>query len=200
MVNKTDGRTTDTKQRILKEARRLYLKGGYAGISLKEIALQLEISKPALFHHFKSKQELFYAVMVDIGENIQQTVAEAMSQGADSRSRLRNVMLAMRRQPFFDPMKFLNEEISELSEAQQKHVSGYYQGGLQGAVMQILAEGVRSQEFRDHNLKIAAMAFTNLMMLLPSPGSPLTRYMPDQDTEAYIDELLTLFIEGLRNN
>jgi len=200
MVNKTDGRTTDTKQRILKEARRLYLKGGYAGISLKEIALQLEISKPALFHHFKSKQELFYAVMLDIGENIQQTVAEAMSQGADSRSRLRNVMLAMRRQPFFDPMKFLNEEISELSEAQQKHVSGYYQGGLQGAVMQILAEGVRSQEFRDHNLKIAAMAFTNLMMLLPSPGSPLTRYMPDQDTEAYIDELLTLFIEGLRNN
>ncbi len=198
MLNKIDGRTTDTKQRILKEAKQMYLKGGYAGISLQELADRLEISKPALFHHFKSKQELFYGVLLDISEANMQTVKQAVEDGQDNRSRLRNVLLAMRRLPFFDPMKFLSEEMSELTEIQQREIYNYFQSGMQKPVIDILEQGVHSGEFRPHNSRIGALAFTNLMMLLPSPGSPIAKNMPQEGEEDYIDELLGLFLDGLR--
>jgi AcrR family transcriptional regulator len=199
MANKVDGRTTDTKKRILKEAKRMYLKGGYAGISLQELATCLEVSKPALFHHYKSKQELFYEILLDIAEGIRLAVNTAIQQGQDSRSRLRNILQAMRHQPFFDPMKFLSEEMSELNEEQRREVWQTFYDSLQGPITQILEEGVKVGELRPHNTRVSEMAFANLLMLLPSPGSPIAHIMAQIDEEEYIEELLHLFVDGLRN-
>src|SRR5690349_19186241 len=49
---KHDGRTTDTRAHIVREAERLYYQGGYAGIRLQTVADVLGLTKPALFHHF----------------------------------------------------------------------------------------------------------------------------------------------------
>lgn len=197
MTAKIDGRTTDTKQRILKEAKRMYLKGGYAGISLQDLATHLEISKPALFHHYKSKQDLFYGVLLDLTEDNQQQVAKAVAEGQDTRSRLRNILLAMRHLPFFDPMKFLNEELEELNEEQQNEITRLFYQGMQRPIITVLEEGIRSGELRQHNPRVGALAFTNLMMLLPSPGSPVVLQLGEGGEEEYIDELLQLFFAGV---
>ena len=198
-MQKPDGRTTDTKQRILREAKRMYLKGGYTGISLQELADCLEISKPALFHHYKTKQELFYEILLDISRNNREVIHEAIEQGQDTRSRLRNILLAMRQQPFFDPMKFLNEEIGELSESQQQEIRRYFYEGLQGPIRQILEEAVGSGELRPHDTRLSQMVFSTLMMLLPSPGNPIVPYLGQSNSvEEYVDELLRLFLDGLR--
>ena len=193
MTAKIDGRTTDTKQRILKEAKRMYLKGGYAGISLQDLAAHLEISKPALFHHFKSKQDLFYGVLLDLCENNQQQIADAIAEGQNIRSRLRNILMAMAQLPFFDPMKFLNEELEELREEQQNEIKRYYYEGMQTPILRLLEEGIRSGELRPHNPRVGALAFTNLMMLLPSPGSPIVASFETDKQAEYIDELLQEF-------
>ncbi|MEI6043649.1 MAG: TetR/AcrR family transcriptional regulator [Chloroflexota bacterium] len=201
MANKVDGRTTDTKKRILREAKRMYLKGGYAGISLQELATRLEISKPALFHHYKSKQELFYEILLDIAEGNRLVIHSAIQQGRDSRSRLHHILLTMRHQPFFDPMKFLNEEMDELNEEQRRDVWQTFYESLQGPITQVLEEGIMTGELRPHNTRVGEMAFVNLLMLLPSPGSPISRVMAqvDENEEEYIEELLRLFVDGLRN-
>jgi AcrR family transcriptional regulator len=197
---KIDGRTTDTKQRILREAKRMYLKGGYTGISLEDLAIRLEITKPALFHHYKSKQELFYEVLLDLCDNNEYAIKSAVEEGADSRSRLRNILLSMRQQPFFDPMKFLNEELEKLDKSQQEEINRRYYGGMQGPIQRVLEEGVQNGELRPHNTRVGAMAFSNLMMLLPSPGNPVAQYMEHNNQEEYIDELLQLFFDGVINS
>ena len=47
-----------TKENILKTALELFLKKGYEKTSMNEIAGMVGISKPAVYHHFKSKEEL----------------------------------------------------------------------------------------------------------------------------------------------
>jgi AcrR family transcriptional regulator len=56
-------RKTHTKQEIAIAALRLFLQKGYERTSLNQIASQVGITKPAIYHHFRSKDELFHEVL-----------------------------------------------------------------------------------------------------------------------------------------
>lgn len=53
----------DTKQYIAKAALRLFLQNGYEKTSMNAIAREVGITKPAIYHHFKNKDELFHEVL-----------------------------------------------------------------------------------------------------------------------------------------
>lgn len=64
-------RPSDTKQRIQTVARELFAQKGVQKTSLKEIADRLGITKPALYYHFSSREELVRSIvqpLVDEGE------------------------------------------------------------------------------------------------------------------------------------
>lgn len=52
-----------TKEGIARTALRLFLQQGYEKTSLNQIAQKVGISKPAIYHHFKNKDELFHEVL-----------------------------------------------------------------------------------------------------------------------------------------
>jgi AcrR family transcriptional regulator len=52
----------ETRDRILAEARDLYLEGGLAPFSLREVARRAKISPAAVYRHFDSKEALLAAV------------------------------------------------------------------------------------------------------------------------------------------
>ena len=49
----------NTKELILEEALKQFSQKGFDGTSMSDIAAPLEISKAALYKHYKSKQEIF---------------------------------------------------------------------------------------------------------------------------------------------
>ncbi len=53
----------DTREKILQEALLLFSKQGYAGVSMSCIAGQLQITKAALYRHYKSKRDIFDAIL-----------------------------------------------------------------------------------------------------------------------------------------
>ena len=53
----------DTRQRILKVANELFIEQGYEGTSLREIADRLDITKAALYYHFRSKEEILQTLL-----------------------------------------------------------------------------------------------------------------------------------------
>jgi AcrR family transcriptional regulator len=53
----------DTKENIVKTALSLFLQKGYERTSLNDIAREVGITKPAIYHHFKNKDELFHEVL-----------------------------------------------------------------------------------------------------------------------------------------
>ncbi len=51
-----------TRSQLIETAARLFEERGYSGTSTSEICAQLGITKGALFHHFRSKEDLFREV------------------------------------------------------------------------------------------------------------------------------------------
>jgi AcrR family transcriptional regulator len=62
---------SDTRQRIQEVARELFLQHGVQRTSLQDIADKLGITKPALYYHFTSREELVRSIvmpLIDDGE------------------------------------------------------------------------------------------------------------------------------------
>jgi AcrR family transcriptional regulator len=59
-------RPSDTKQRIQDVARQLFAERGVQRTSLQEIADRLGITKPALYYHFASREELVRSIVQPI--------------------------------------------------------------------------------------------------------------------------------------
>ena len=82
--------SVDRKAQILVASAELFSRKGYEKTSMKDIADQVGISKPALYHHLKSKHELLYTIMNDLMEygvaGLRQI--EAMSVPVDEKIRL----------------------------------------------------------------------------------------------------------------
>lgn len=59
----TTSNTGKTKEKIVKTALRLFLQKGFYHVSLQDVATVVGISKPAIYHHFKNKDEMIEAVL-----------------------------------------------------------------------------------------------------------------------------------------
>lgn len=62
---------TQTHDAILKAASDQFLRRGYAETSTREIARQVGITQPALYHHFSDKEAIFLAVVELVGQQAQ---------------------------------------------------------------------------------------------------------------------------------
>lgn len=195
--SKRDGRTTNTRARILQQAERLYYRGGYAGINLQDLANELELSKAALFHHFRSKQDLFFHMLLEMLEQRHVRIEAAIAAETETERRLQAVLHALAGCPFFDPMKFLTDERGNLSAEQQHEIEAAFSRAIQEPIARVLADGVARGELRPHQPMLGGMVFLNLAMLLPSPGHPNPRLAGHMETSGYIDELLTFFLRGV---
>lgn len=192
-----DGRTTNTGERILKHAESLYYSGGFAGINLQQLAADLGLTKPALFHHFRSKQDLFFAMLLEMLEQRRVRIEDALASEPETVEGLRAILHAMAACPFFDPMKFLTDERGKLRPEQQREIEVAFAHAIQEPIARVLAEGVARGVLRPHPPALGVMVFLNLMMLLPAPGHPNPRLAAGGALSAYIDELLRFFMQGI---
>ncbi|MCZ8512592.1 TetR/AcrR family transcriptional regulator [Paenibacillus filicis] len=54
-----------SRERILDEARQLFIKHGYHALTMRSIAKSMGYSHGALYYHFREKAELFYALVTE---------------------------------------------------------------------------------------------------------------------------------------
>ncbi len=57
-----------TKELILQTALRLFSQKGFEGVSVRDMAGELELTAPALYVHFKNKQEILEAILMRMEE------------------------------------------------------------------------------------------------------------------------------------
>ena len=63
-------RRGDTRQRIQDVALELFAEQGYEKTSLREIAERLDVTKAALYYHFKTKEEILVSIFDDLSQPI----------------------------------------------------------------------------------------------------------------------------------
>ncbi|MEU4539980.1 TetR/AcrR family transcriptional regulator [Streptosporangium sp. NPDC023825] len=69
-------RPSDTKTRIQEAARELFLRQGVQNTSLKHIADRLGITKPALYYHFDSREDLVRSIVQPFMDELEAFTAE----------------------------------------------------------------------------------------------------------------------------
>jgi AcrR family transcriptional regulator len=69
-----------TRERILGVALDLFTDQGFDGTSMREIAEQLHISKPAIYYHFASKEEILMALHMRLHESGKAALARLTGQ------------------------------------------------------------------------------------------------------------------------
>jgi AcrR family transcriptional regulator len=74
------GRRGNTRQRIQEVALTLFAERGYDKTSLREIAEALDVTKAALYYHFKSKEDILVAIYTDQTRPFDDLVAWAHGQ------------------------------------------------------------------------------------------------------------------------
>jgi AcrR family transcriptional regulator len=72
---------SDTRQRIQEVARELFVQQGVQRTSLQDIADKLGITKPALYYHFASREELVRSILVPLIDEGEQFVEDQENLG-----------------------------------------------------------------------------------------------------------------------
>jgi AcrR family transcriptional regulator len=73
-----------TKQRILDAALTLFSVNGYESVSVAEIADAVGIKAPSLYKHFKSKQEIFDAIIEEMDARYERQAASLQMDGREA--------------------------------------------------------------------------------------------------------------------
>ncbi|TMR88637.1 TetR/AcrR family transcriptional regulator [Nonomuraea basaltis] len=78
---------SDTKSRIQAVARELFVQQGVQNTSLREISERLGITKPALYYHFSSREDLVRSIVQPMIEDVERFVS-TREPGGDARELL----------------------------------------------------------------------------------------------------------------
>ncbi len=69
----------ETAQEILTEAHELFYEKGYERAAMREIAERVGISKAAMYHHFKNKEEILYTICLQAGQIIVENMRKSIN-------------------------------------------------------------------------------------------------------------------------
>ncbi|MDF5757193.1 TetR/AcrR family transcriptional regulator [Spongiactinospora sp. TRM90649] len=97
--------SSDTKARIQQVARELFARQGVQQTSLRQIAERLGITKPALYYHFASREDLLNSIIQPLVDDVEAFLAEREPAGRQEPRRLL--------EDYFDLM-YRNREISTM--------------------------------------------------------------------------------------
>jgi len=82
----------ETKGLILEIAEGLFSLYGYVGVSMRSIAEALGISKPALYYHFKNKQELYFEVLNQASKELIESLQQVIGQNVTLQRKFHGVI------------------------------------------------------------------------------------------------------------
>jgi AcrR family transcriptional regulator len=85
-----------TRQALIAAARQLFGEQGYAATSVDEIARQAGVTKGALYHHFRDKDDLFRAVVEDVKREVTDVVGAAFLTATAENETMQSLVLGCR--------------------------------------------------------------------------------------------------------
>jgi AcrR family transcriptional regulator len=79
---KVDGRRTDTRRRIHAAALEVFAEVGYERGTLSQIADRLGITRPALYYHYRSKEDILAAIHAELALSVDAIIEWSRAQPA----------------------------------------------------------------------------------------------------------------------
>ena len=84
----------NTKENILDVAKNLFAEYTYLCVSMNDIANKLNITKPALYYHFKDKKELYKEILERVFKELETEIFKAVNQVKDPKAKLYQLIVS----------------------------------------------------------------------------------------------------------
>lgn len=81
-VGRQEVRTRETRELLMRAAKAVFIRDGYEGADLKDIAELAGRTKGAIYGHFKSKEEIFVALIADHRQEYRDKPRQSLSSDA----------------------------------------------------------------------------------------------------------------------
>lgn len=184
----------DLRQAILDQARRLFIRHGYHGLAMRQIAEVLGVTKPALYYHFRRKEELFLSILEEYLEAMEQLLDSLLNSSLNCHERIKSFIEALLNQP--DEQRALihlvSREAVHLSPGARQQLLQSYDGRFLSKIRRILEQGMQQGELRSLDPKVAVWVLLGLLYPYFSPGSA------SQLSSQQMSELLaSIFFDGV---
>jgi AcrR family transcriptional regulator len=182
------------EQEIVAQATRLFAQRGYTGTSFQDIADAVGLTRPALYHYVKSKDDLLGKLVAEVTVVAATDIAEIAQRQLSATERVRAIVrLMVRRQgEQGESFRLLLRCEDDLPES----VAGFYRENRRAvlrSLTEVIEQGVARGEFRPLTPAVAALGTlgtVNWVAWWYHPGSTF-------DLDALSTELAELAVHGL---
>jgi AcrR family transcriptional regulator len=190
-MNETGGK----REQIITEATRLFVTRGYDGISMREIAETVDVSKAAIYYHFKDKEDLFLAVLRANLEHTSAIVAHARQQGGSARQQLTLMLhgIAAQTPEQRAIVRLASQDMDRIGAQARAAFSQTYQHSFIGQIQDILREGMSRREVKAIDVRLA----TWILLGMAYPFFSSAQGHEPGQTAAAIDMIIAIFFDGI---
>ena len=187
--------TADSRAVILEAAKLLFMQEGFRGISMRQIAEAVGVTKAALYYHFKDKEELFVAIVEEYLVAMSTMIDEVTSSGQDTRTQIAELVRRILAQPPEQRsiIRLASQELSNVSPENRARFLEMYHSRFIGRITALLETGMARGDLRTMNPNIATWTLLGMMYPYFHPAPP-SQALP---TETVVDELLAIYLDGL---
>lgn len=187
--------TTDSRTAILDVAQRLFVEKGYTGLAMREIAEAVGLTKPALYYHFRNKEELFVAILDQLLADLTKIIDQADTDKRSTRQQIEGLVAVILALPVQQrsTLRLASQELTHLDAATRQRFLERYHTGFIGRITALLEHGVQVGELRRIDPHLAT--WTLLGMLFPYlHPTPATGIAP---SAALTEQMLSIYFDGV---
>jgi AcrR family transcriptional regulator len=184
------------REEILEVAQRLFIQHGYHGLSMRQIADEVGVTKAALYYHFTDKQQLFLEILMGYLDEVGELLDIVRTTSPKAADRLSLFVLGVLLQPPEQRalIRLASQEISELDPQLRKTFEVNYHLQFIDRIKDILEDGIKAGEFKPLDSTLATWALLGMMYPYFYPAHERTAPDPGDLAES----LMGIYLNGIK--
>lgn len=186
--------TPTTADRIRAAAAELFVHRSYADVTIDQVAEAAEVTKGAVYHHFSSKELLYFDVLLGDLARKRKLHETAARLGASCRERLRSLTAAFLALPDLERrlIQLVRRDANTFAPESRARLVDAYQAAVPAPIEAILRDGVRDGEIVPCDPRLLAWQFVAMVEVLLTDYAT-ERFGSDEDRLNYV---MNVFFRG----
>lgn len=170
----------EKREAVLRTAVQLFLEQGYHRATLNEVADRLNITKPALYNYFRSKEDILFECWVMGQERVEDQIAEIKSANENGLVTLRMLVRAYAATMASDfGASLVRFNVADLSEPNQKTTLAGKRR-IDRAFRNAIKQGITDGSIKPCDVKLTAFAILGALNWIGHWYKPDGELSPDQ--------------------
>jgi AcrR family transcriptional regulator len=184
------------REQLIEVATRLFARSGYDATTTAAIAEGAGVTEPILYRHFKSKQELFVAIVRDVSRATMKGWHALIENATDPAEKIRRVCDAIPDQirKYADHYHVLHGALSTSRDKKVVAVMREHYREIEEFFAKIIAEGQKSGQFQ-RSMNATALAW---QFITTGIGYAMVSLNLNQIDRPMVEEMIESLLRGLK--